>query len=482
MSGTVVTRFAPSPTGFLHVGGARAAIFNYLYARQNGGIFRLRIEDTDRERSSTEMIQKICDGLQWLGIQWDDEIVFQGANVIQHRQMAQLLIEKEWAYPCFCTVEDLKVNRQNYKYNRHCSQLSEKEISKNLAEKRSFSVRLKIPEGKTDWYDAIHGQILVENNEIEDFVILRSNQTPTYQLAAVVDDHEMGVNSIIRGDDHISNTSKQILLHKAFDWKIPNYAHVPLILGKDRTPLSKRHGTTSIEEYQKKGVLPEAMFNYLTLLGWSPDDNSEIIDRHELLNRFSLDGVSKKSAIFDEKKLAWMNQQYILRKECSDIYDEVCNRWRQAGFLKKEEKEQNREWLLKIINLCKPRSIYLDDFIELARYYFKDPIEFDLKGLRKYLKVEQDWVLIEGSKKIIQKIELFLKESIEEAIRPFAADNEVPAARIIHPLRLAITGRTASPSLFEVMELIGKKRVLRRLTYFLEQKDRLKHLMKSGEV
>ena len=301
MQKKTVTRFAPSPTGYLHIGGARTALLNYIFAKKMSGLFKLRIEDTDRDRSSQEMTQKILDGLKWLGLDWDGKIVFQGAKASIHKKMAEQLIQSNKAYLCFCTKEELDKNRTNFQYNQNCSSLTKTQVEKNKGSGRPYSIRFKVPQGETTWNDAIHGNITVQNNELEDFIILRSDGTPTYNLAVVVDDYDMGINYIIRGDDHISNTPKQILMYRAFDWDIPSFAHVPLILGPDNKRLSKRHGASSLEEYKLAGYLPDALFNYLAILSWSPKSDQEIFTKDEIFDQFSLEAVSKKSAVFDEK-------------------------------------------------------------------------------------------------------------------------------------------------------------------------------------
>lgn len=473
----VVTRFAPSPTGYLHVGGARTALYNYLFAGKNKGEFRLRIENTDRRRSQEEMTRRIFNGLKWLGLEWDNEIIFQDANIELHKKAVISLLDKKLAYRCFCTAEELKVNRENFKYNRHCMELPEKEIEEALHKKKSFSIRFKVPIGNTAWEDIIHGYISVRNEEIEDFVILRSDESPTYQLAATVDDHYMNISHIIRGDDHISNTPKQIMLYQALDWQIPQFGHIPLVLGKDKTPLSKRHGAIAIEEYQNKGILADAMFNYLALLGWSPNENIEILDRNNLIEMFELKKVAKKSAVFDEQKLAWINQQHIIKKKEEDLLEPIITLWKERGFLKNPVTQTKRAWLIRVLKLLKIRAVYLNDFLELAQYFFEEPANFDTQGIKKYLKNEKIWVYLEITYNLLKKLSPFNQEAIENTIRGFAEKEDISAGKLIHPIRLAITGRTATPGLFEIMELIGKKTVLNRLRKFLNQKSRFQQII-----
>ncbi len=482
MSEKVITRFAPSPTGFLHVGGARTALFNYLYIQRHGGIFRLRIEDTDQKRSSGEMIQIILNGLQWLGIKWDQEVVFQGANSDRHREVSRTLVENNKAYPCFCSREELKIHRSEFRYDGHCRLLTAQEVSEKKAKEIPFSIRFKVPAGETTWEDEIHGTISFKNNEIEDFIILRSDQNPTYNLAVVADDHDMGVNLVLRGDDHISNTPKQVLLYRAFGWEIPRFAHIPLILGPDGKRLSKRHGAASVDEYQQKGILNEALFNFLAVLGWTPPEEKEILSPQEIIKNFSLRNVSKKSAIFDEKKLAWMNQQYILQKKTPELFNAVTELWLKEQFITSEDIKVKKEWLLGVIELIKPRTVYMTDFVELAKFLFERPVNFDPKGLRKYLSEHGIWELLAGVTNKLNNLDEFTAENIENIIRQYAEKNGFPAGKIIHPVRLALTGKTASPGLFEIMELLGKQRVIQRLNSFLNRKGSFQEeLAKSRE-
>ena len=489
MKKTIITRFAPSPTGFLHVGGARTALFNYLFARKNEGVFRLRIEDTDRNRSSEEMTQKIFDGLKWLGMDWDGEVVFQGANVERHREMASLLLEKGWAYRCFCTPEDLAEKRKkadpkkagSYFYDKTCRNLSPAEIRGHLEQNKPFAIRFKTPEGQTSWEDAVHGEIKINNREIDDFIILRSDRSPVYQLAVVVDDHDMGITHVIRGDDHLSNTPKQILLYLAFGWNIPLFVHLPLILGPDKKRLSKRHGATSVEEYRKAGVLPEAMFNYLVFLGWSPGENREIMSREEIINRFSLDGISKNSPIFDEKKLFWMNGPYLSHKDAAELLPEIVRIWEENGFLDKKRSAEEKEWLLAVIDLLKTRAHNFADFADMGSYFFLDPESYQAKGVKKYFDNSKVWKWLEKTALKLSELTEFNETTIEETVRGIAAEYEIAAAKLIHPLRLALTGRTASPGLFEVMKLLGKETVLRRLQKIFKQKEVLENLKQAEQ-
>ncbi len=480
MSDKVITRFAPSPTGYLHVGGARTALFNYLFARKYGGVFRLRIEDTDRMRSSPEMTQKILDGLSWLGLDYDGELVFQGARANIHRKIAYRLLESKSAYRCFCSKEVLDNKRkeveskgETYRYDQTCRYLSQEQIEANLAQKKPFAIRFRVPEGETSWVDGVRGRIIVRNQELDDFVILRSDGSPVYQLAVVVDDHDMGITHVIRGDDHLSNTPKQILIYRALGWEIPHFSHLPLILGQDKKRLSKRHGASSVEEYRDMGILPEALFNFLSLLGWNPGNDTEIMSREEIIQQFSLEGINKKSAIFDPAKLRWMNRQYISRKSDDELWSQVVEKWVKAGYLTKEEAESERHRLLWIISLLKYRVDNMNDFVESAQYFFQDPEFYDEKGIRKHLKNPEVWNWLEVVVVRLRELGKFKTDTIERVIRSEAEKFGVAAAKLIHPIRLALTGSTASPGLFEVMEILGKDVVLRRLNNLISKKKQL---------
>ncbi|MCS7230308.1 MAG: glutamate--tRNA ligase [Candidatus Kryptonium sp.] len=458
------TRFAPSPTGHLHIGGARTAIFNWLYSRKNNGEFYLRIEDTDKERSSEEMVQSIIDGLNWLGINWDGDIYFQSQHINDHISACYELVKKGHAYFCYCTEEELEMKRKQaeenkipYKYDRKCLYLSQEEKNKFEKEGRSRTIRFKVPDGETVFFDVVHGEIRFKNSEIDDFIILRSDNTPVYNMAVVVDDHKMGITHVIRGDDHISNTPKQILIYQALGWDIPVFAHVPLILGPDRKRLSKRHGATAVIEYRERGFLPEAMFNYLCLLGWSPGDNREIMTIEEIIEAFDITKIQKKSAIFDQAKLEWMNSEYIRRKENTEILKLLKPIVKKYGY-----EVENDLYLLKVISLMKDRVKVLDDFVTFGKYFFEDPDDYDPEGVKKYWSENTAELLTEFTE-IIRKIDDFNASEIERELRSFALEKGIKASDLIHPIRLAITGMRISPGLFELMETLGKETSIKRI-------------------
>lgn len=488
MPTNIRARFAPSPTGFLHVGGARTALFNFLFAKKYGGEFLLRIEDTDTARSSEENVKQIIDDLQWLGLSWDEEIVFQSKRIRIYQGSARHLLDKKHAYRCFCTPEELAVKRKKddktkrmYLYDGTCRKLTDNEVKKKLNERLPYVIRFMVPGGITVWTDAIHRKIIVNNNEIDDFVLLRSDGSPTYQLAAVVDDHAMNITHVIRGDDHLSNTPKQILLYEAFGWQIPEFAHLPLILGPDNKRLSKRHGSTSVSEFRERGFLPKALTNYLALLGWSSGDDIEFMSIDELKQKFSLDGISKKGATFDEIKLAWMNSHYIKQLPESEILPFVKDlisreKNERPSFAKSENFDDS--FLIRIITAMKDRVKVLPDFVNSARYFFSDPLKYDLKGVNKYVKNADILAYISEFTERMTDLSEYSETSIETLLRSFAEEKGISAAKIIHPVRLALTGMTASPGLFEMMDILGKETVLRRLRFFIAEQDEI--LKKAG--
>lgn len=472
MQHNIKARFAPSPTGYLHIGGARTALFNWLYTRKHDGKFILRIEDTDVKRSSDEMVTAITDNMKWLGLSWDEGPFFQSDRLEQYQKFAQKLVEDGKAYYCYCTPERLKKLKASQKksgekdwiYDRHCLHLSEAEKAELDAKNVPKVIRCLVPDGNTVFQDEVQGELVFDNSTIEDFVLLRSDGIPTYHLAVVVDDSEMEITNIIRGADHISNTPKQIMLYEAAGLPVPKFAHVPLILGTDKKRLSKRHGATAVGEFQKKGILPEALFNYLALLGWSPGDDREIMPKEELIASFSLDGISTSNAVFDEQKLEWMNGQYINNADSERLRCLLV----ENGFVSESIAENQSEYLLKIIDLQKSRMKTLAEFTELSAYFFEDVNEYDAKAVKKYWR--KDWSLnvMERLIELLESIEEFTEENLETQMRALAKTLDVGAGKVIHPTRLAITGRKVSPGIFETMVVLGKETVIHRMKNGLE--------------
>jgi glutamyl-tRNA synthetase len=473
----VRVRFAPSPTGALHIGGARTALFNFLFARRHGGSFLLRIEDTDRVRSSDAMVRQILNSLSWLGLAWDEEPVFQSTRIDRYLQVCRLLREKGHAYPCFCSAETLQEKREaalkatgEYRYDGACRLLPEEDVRRRLESGEPHALRFRMTEGAVVFTDHIRGEVTVQTREMDDFIILRSDSTPVYQTAVVVDDHDMEITHVIRGDDHLSNTPKQILLYQALGWPVPEFAHVPMILGPDKKRLSKRHGATSVEEYRENGYLSPALVNFLALLGWSPDDNREIITLREMTAHFSLKGISGNPAVFDETKLAWMNGEYISRTSAEDLFDPVVRHLKVAGLVEEKDISGNRSYILRYIDLLKGRMRRLTDFTTLGYYFFRDPESYEEKAKDKYWLKEPEQVSDRMVRLLsaLKSLDTWKETILEKTIRDLSEEMGVGAGKLIHPVRLAITGFGVSPGLFELMEALGKERVIRRIEKALD--------------
>ncbi len=470
-------RFAPSPTGYLHVGGARTALFNWLFARRFGGVFVLRIEDTDTERSSDEMVDGILDGLRWLGLDWDEGPkiggplgpYFQSERVDRHRAMANTLVAEGHAYYCYCTTEELKAKRDAaqagaaWQYDRTCCRLTAAEVAARERDLRPRAIRFRVPEGTTRFDDLVHGPIEFDGANIEDFVILRSDGHPTYQLSVVSDDVEMAITHVVRGDDHISNTPKQILLYRAVGADVPRFAHVPLILGPDKKRLSKRHGATSVTEYARQGYLPEAMFNFLSLLGWSPGGNQELFTRDELVAAFALEGISGGNAVFNPEKLDWFNQQHIMRLAPDELGRRIKPSLEQAGLWSDAYLGDRHGWFFAVLELLKPRAKRLDDFATQGRFLFSDTLELDLAAVERYLRVPGMADHLAALDAAFHALETFDPASIEAALRATAEARGVKAALLIHAVRVTVTGKGVSPGLFDVLALLGRDRVRARI-------------------
>ncbi len=457
-------RFAPSPTGYLHVGGARTALFNWLFARRHGGAFILRIEDTDRERSSDAMTRVILDGMRWLGLDWDEGPLHQADGLERHRAEALRLLEAGAAYRCFCTPEAIEARRaaagiapEAFRYDRHCRlHVTPEAAARRAAAGEAFTVRFHVPEGESVWDDAVHGEIRFANAELEDFIVLRSDGTPIYNLAVVSDDVAMRVTHVIRGDDHISNTPKQILLYRALGYPVPIFGHVPVILGEDGRKLSKRHGAAAVSEYREEGILPWALVNFLALLGWSPGDDEEIFDVAELIARFGLGAINKKSAVFDPQKLEWLNGQHMSRTPAERLEPLVAPRIVAAGLADAEELRRRRAWFLHLIDLLKVRARRLDDFVPQARAYFPGPVDYDEDAVRKHWKDAGAVASrLAALRDRFARVEPWGEAALEAALRGLADELGVGAGKLIHPLRVALTGAAVSPGIFEVLAAVG---------------------------
>jgi glutamyl-tRNA synthetase len=420
-------RFAPSPTGYLHVGGARTALFDWLFARKHSGTFVLRIEDTDVERSSDEMTQGILEAMTWLGLHWDEGPYYQSKRLELYRETAERLISTGAAYH------------------------------------DAGAVRFKVPEGSVTYTDAVFGEITVESDTIEDFVLLRSDKHPTYHLSVVVDDIDMRISHVIRGADHISNTPKQILLYRALGSFLPVFAHVPLILGPDKTRLSKRHGATSVMAYQEQGIVPEAMRNFLALLGWAPGNDQEMFEDQELIRAFSLEGISKANAVFNPEKLAWFNAQYIAKLPYEKLVEYLKPEYKDVGLWRNSLEKEEASWFRSIVDLYRPRAKVLPDFPKQSRFFFLDEVELDPAAVEKFLKDEKVRGYLRLLADRLQILQAFTHENVELAVRGLADELAIKPGILMNPARVALTGQAVAPGLFDVMILLGQEKTVRRL-------------------
>ena len=460
-------RFAPSPTGYLHVGGARTALFNWLYARHYGGTLVLRIEDTDLERSTPEMVEGILVGLRWLGIDWDEGPYQQTERMALYRAAAGRLIHGGHAYYCFCSKEQLEQQRaQGVAEGRVprdcCRTLSTHEARRRVESGEGAAIRFAVPQsGSTTFEDAVFGPVEFANSDIEDFVLLRPDGVPTYHLSVVVDDLDMRITHVLRGADHLSNTPKQIMLYEALGQPRPVFAHVPLILGPDKTRLSKRHGATSVIAYKDEGIVPEAFRNFLALLGWSPPDTSqEILHDRELIGLFDLSGIQKSSAIFDRTKLDWFNTEYIRGTPAALLLPLLEEEWKKIGLI---PFQTSRLAMEAAVELVKPRARNLKDFGTLFRAYFSDDFEMDPAAREKFLKDDSvRQMLVELASRYEQADE-FSQASTEKILRDYAAEKNIKAGALINGARVALTGQGVAPSLFAVMANLGPERTAARL-------------------
>ncbi len=462
MENELRVRFAPSPTGYLHIGGARTALFNYLFARHNSGKLILRIEDTDRERSTEASVDAIINGLTWLGLRWDEGPFYQSQRTELYQQHVEQLLSEEKAYRCYCTQEELESKRtmalaekRKPIYDRTCRERKEQPAG------MPYVIRFKSPlYGTTVVKDMVKGNIVFNNEELEDFVILRSDGSPTYNFVVVVDDVDMHITHVIRGDDHLNNTPKQIFLYNAFNYPIPRFAHIPLIHGTDKARLSKRHGATSVESYREEGYLPEALVNYLVRLGWSFGDK-EVFSMQEMIDNFSFDTISKSAAVFNPEKLLWLNGTYIREKSAEELL-QLLEPFLKARNIPVTLSSPDHSNLVKLIDETKIRSRSLIELLDMMDYYFKENIEYDQNAANKLFTTDRIHHL-ETVLYGLSSLDRFSKDSIEPIIKGYAADSGLKLGDIAQPLRLAITGRTVSPGLFEIMEILGRERVLKRI-------------------
>lgn len=469
-------RFAPSPTGFLHVGGARTALYNWLFARRHEGVFILRIEDTDVDRSKPELVTAIIESLKWLGLNWDEGPYFQSERLDRYRSVARELESLGHAYPCFCAPEELQDRRAKaeaehrpWKYDGRCRRLSEDERRAFREQGRRSALRFKVPEdGATAFDDVVFGQIKLAHDELEDFVLLRSDGNPTYHLGVVVDDLDMRVTHVVRGADHLSNTPKQILLYQALRAPAPIFAHLPLILGPDRQRLSKRHGATAVGAYREQGVLPEALFNFLALLGWTPPDQKEILSAEEMIRSFALNAVSKSNAVFDFEKLAWMNAEYLRNLSAPRLLSLVREELQAASLWQPAFDAEERERFERSVQLLQSRARNLRDFAGTGRAFFSDQFPYDPGAVQKFWKDPALPSLLAELASRLSQAQAFTATEAERCLRGLAEEKQVKAGLLINASRVALTGQAVAPGLFEVMEGLGKERVVGRLARAVE--------------
>ena len=466
-------RFAPSPTGYLHVGGARTALFNWLYVKHYGGQFLLRVEDTDKARSTDESTRAIFDGLQWLGLLWDETVVYQGANLARHQADVARLLETNTAYRCFCSQAELDEQRkaaeargEAFKYDRRCDRLSADEVARRVAAGVPHVVRFRMPEGETSWKDMVRGTITFPNKDIGegDFIVLRSDGTPIYNLAVVSDDIAMGITLVMRGDDHVSNTPKQILLYQALGAPLPEFAHLPNIHGPDGKKLSKRHGATAVGDYQHMGILPDAMLNFIALLGWSPGNDIEVMSVPEMIELFSNEHLSKNAAVFDMKKLEWMNGQHLARIPADKLAAIVVPSLVDAGLSLSGDFDARRDWYYSLIDLLKVRARTTDEIVRLAAPYLKAAVEYETDAVSKTWKDRAASAdALRAVREALVNADGWNGTELEARLRSLAESKGLSAGKLFGPLRVALTGLTASPGIFEVLSLLGRDRSVERI-------------------
>ena len=467
--GEVITRFPPSPTGYLHIGGARTAFYNWLFARQMGGKFVLRIEDTDTARSTEEATRAIIESMEWLGLDWDEGPYFQSQRYPIYEEFIERLLASGQAYYCHCTPEELKTKREEAKIKGLKPKYDGKCRSLDLGPGPGAVVRLKSPRtGKTIFKDLVKGSIAFDNEELDDLILKRSEGSPTYHLAVVVDDISMGVTHVIRGDDHVNNTPRQILIYEALHEPLPQYAHVPMILGPDRARLSKRHGATSVLEYRDMGYLPNALLNALARVGWSYGDQEKFtID--ELIEKFSLESVGRSAGIFNAEKLLDLNAQYIRESDNATLTKALIPFLNNLGCKNPDEKKVSQA-----VETLRMRSPTLVEMAEGARFYFQEEITYEEKGDKKFLK-PNILMLMGEIRDRLEKVDDFSEKALEKTFVEFLEEKEIKIGKIAQPLRVALTGKTVSPGLFEVMEVLEKKKVLDRLN------QAISHIRKKGD-
>jgi glutamyl-tRNA synthetase len=473
---TVRVRFAPSPTGYPHLGNIRTALFNWLFARRHNGTFILRIEDTDVARRVEGAVEMIIDSLHWLGLDHNEGPYFQSQRLEHYHKIADELIKRDAAYLCYCSSQRLEAlrqgqmkNKQPPGYDRHCRNMTLDKKTEMQTSGITPVVRFKSPlEKQTTFYDLIRGDIVFENSTLDDFVLLKSDGYPTYHLANIVDDHMMEISHVLRADEWLSSTPRHVLLYGSLDWKPPKFAHLPMILGPDRSKLSKRHGATAINEYKEQGYLPEAMLNFLALLGWSFDDKTELLTRQEIIQNFSLERVSKTAAVFNKEKLDWMNGVYIRNMSVDDFAIQAI------PFLDKNlpasvKRPINADYLHRIMPLIQDRAKTLQEVPQLTDFFFYQEMKYDTALLLNKIDKPQAAQALQAAISTLEGLSNWNTESMESAMRPLAEELKLKAGIFFGLLRVAITGRTVSPPLFQTMEVLGKENSFQRLNAALSK-------------
>lgn len=471
----VRVRFAPSPTGSLHIGGARTALFNWLFARQNQGMLILRLEDTDTGRSTDDSARGIVEGLIWLGLDWDEgpEVggdhgpYYQSQRLATYSTYLKQLLQNGQAYYCFCSQEDLFKERDaaqkqktTYKYSGRCRNLPPAEIKRRLASGQKPVIRLLVPSsGVTVVEDLVRGKVEFANNLIDDFIIAKSDGWPTYNFAVAVDDHTMKISHVIRAEEHLSNTPKQIFIYQALGWQMPLFAHVSMILSPDRSKLSKRHGATSVQEFRDQGYLPETLLNYLALLGWSTGQDRDFWDLPDMIKAFNLENISRSPAVYDIEKLTWMNGHYIAATSSQRLSKLLIDQAEAKGW----SVRSNLDYFLKVIGLVQTRAKTTLEILSQIEYFYEDPAHYDEKGLNKYFLKDNSHALLQAADDLLDEARVFSAELLEETLRLKATLMGLKAGDLIHPIRLAISGRTNTPGLFEIMETLGRQVCARRI-------------------
>lgn len=465
----VRVRFAPSPTGYPHLGNIRTALFNWLFARHNDGVFILRIEDTDRERLVEGATEAIIESLRWLGLDWDEGPYFQSQRLNIYHEAAVKLVELDRAYYCYCSPERLKSVREEQmkrkqppRYDRHCRYLTRSQKAELESKGVVPVIRFKTPlEGQTAFQDLLRGVIVFQNSTLDDFVLLKSDGYPTYHLANIVDDHLMGISHVLRADEWLSSTPRHVLLYQALGWEPPKFAHLPMILGPDRSKLSKRHGATAITEYMEAGYLPEAMFNFLALLGWSLDDKTELMSWEEIAKNFTLERISKNPAVFNKEKLDWMNGVYIRRLTLEEFTRRALP-FLEKGLPPSVNRPLDRDYVCRIMPLIQDRARTLGEVADLTEFFFVEELDYEVKLLLGKLTPADAMKSLQSTITRLEGLKAWDAVTLESVIRPIAEVLELKTGVYFGLLRVAVTGRTAAPPLFQTMEVLGKERCLQR--------------------